>query len=160
MIRWCLAVLLGAVCSLSWNASAQELPRAQGDLTPEQHEELNARLTTLIRAAESGPYEFSKGPILLNLREDERRVIEFSVEAGRTYALAGVCDLDCFSFDFEVSDLDGNRIEGVKMDDIDDKIPVAIVTSAQSATRLLEVAMRRCSSRSCSVAVILFVEGS
>jgi hypothetical protein len=59
-----------------------------------------------------------------------------------------------------VSDLDGNRIEGVEMEDIDDRIPVAIVTSAQSATRLLEVVMRRCSSRSCAVAVILFVEGS
>ncbi|MBU6319224.1 MAG: hypothetical protein KGS00_06185 [Alphaproteobacteria bacterium] len=160
MVRFCLAALLGAVVSLSWVASAQAPPAAEDDLTPQQTEALDERLKTLMEAATNGPFEFLEGPIVLNLPEDERGVLEFSVEADRTYALAGVCDFDCFEIDFEVTDIDGYTIGGWEMEALDDRMPIAIVTAEQSATRLLHVDMRRCASTSCAVAVVLFVEGS
>lgn len=160
MVRYCLAALLGAVCVLALGASAQAPPAAEDDLTPEQAEALDERLTNLMEVLTDAPFEFLDGPLVLALPEDERGVLEFSVEAGRTYALAGVCDFDCFEIDFEVSDVDGYRIEGVEMEAIEDSMPIAIVTSPQSATRLLHVDMRRCASERCAVAVVLLVEGS
>jgi serine protease Do len=86
-------------------------------------------------------------------REGERRVEEFTLEAGARYFLIGRCDADCSNLDLGVTDQ--ARAE-MGSDNGADHIPSVSFVARSSGPHRALVSMARCSAEPCAYGVALY----
>ncbi|ULH16104.1 hypothetical protein MF271_05610 [Deinococcus sp. KNUC1210] len=86
---------------------------------------------------------------LLNLRDMDvlyrahAITVTYTLVAGRTYKIVGVCDDDCTNLDLELRDTGGTLID---RDDADNKIPVVDVKVRRTGDFKLKVSMTGCAN--------------
>ncbi len=84
---------------------------------------------------------------------------DFSIflEAGKTYALVAVCDVDCSDIDLSIADQTG---EVVDSDYLDDDVPIVEVTPPRSGRYSVHIYMASCSAEPCYYGVGTFASSS
>ena len=82
---------------------------------------------------------------------------EIDLQAGTTYGIVGVCDVNCADLDLRLLDPDGT---GVSEDDAGDDGPVLLVTPERSGAFTVAVSMVRCAAASCGWAVQVYADGA
>jgi hypothetical protein len=88
-----------------------------------------------------------------SLDDDESEYVTLELDAGRSYALLGVCDEDCSDLDMRLYDADGNEIDS----DIEtDDYPVVEVRPVRTARFRVKVSMAACSTSPCFYGVAVY----
>ena len=82
---------------------------------------------------------------------------EIDLQAGTTYGIVGVCDVDCSDLDLRLLDPDA---ASVSEDDAGDDGPVLLVTAETSGVFTIEVSMVRCAAASCGWAAQVYTDGA
>ena len=80
---------------------------------------------------------------------------EIDLQAGTTYGIVGLCDVDCSDLDLRLLDPDA---ASVSEDDAGDDGPVLLVTAGTSGVFTVEVSMVRCAAASCGWAVQVYAD--
>jgi hypothetical protein len=90
-----------------------------------------------------------------SLDDDESEYFTLELDAGRHYALLGVCDEDCTDVDLRLYDENGNEVDSdVEMDDY----PVVEVRPLRTARFRVKVVMSTCSTSPCFYGVGVFAK--
>jgi hypothetical protein len=88
-----------------------------------------------------------------SLDDDKSESFTLELDAGRSYALLGVCDEDCSDLDLRLFDADGNEVDS----DIEtDDYPVVEVRPARTARFRVKVIMAACSTSPCFYGVAVY----
>lgn len=82
---------------------------------------------------------------------------EIELEAGTTYGIVGVCDVDCSDLDLRLLAPDGMI---VSEDNAGDDGPALLVTPETSGAFIIEVSMMQCAAASCGWAVQVYTDGA
>ena len=143
MHRSMLAALLG-VALLATVAAAQD-SRWQRQVSTQ----LSRYSDVLSDKGYARTHEIKQG----SLDDDESEYITLELDAGRSYALLGVCDEDCSDLDLRLYDADGNELDS----DIEtDDYPVVEVRPVRSARFRVKVSMATCSTSPCFYGVAVY----
>ncbi|HXF96177.1 MAG TPA: hypothetical protein VNI61_08770 [Gemmatimonadales bacterium] len=89
------------------------------------------------------------------LDDDASEYFTLELDAGRAYALLGVCDEDCTDLDLRLFDADGNEVD---QDLETDDYPVVEVRPGRTAVYRVKVIMATCSTSPCFYGVGVFAK--
>lgn len=81
-----------------------------------------------------------------SLREGEGSTITLTLQAGKTYALLGICDNDCADLDLHLYDTSDNEVSS---DTQTHDAPLVRVTPRETGEYRLKVVMTACSTSPC-----------
>jgi len=90
-----------------------------------------------------------------SLDDDESESFTLELDAGRSYAMIGVCDEDCTDIDLRLYDDAGREVDAdIEMDDY----PVVEVQPVRTAVYRVKVIMATCSTSPCFYGVGVFAK--
>jgi hypothetical protein len=136
------ALVLASIATLGVPAAV----RAQDDLQARLIQYLEQVSQPLVDAGFQASGRVLDGALATGANEGSM----LELEAGRDYALVGVCDGDCSDMDLELYDQAGNEIDS----DLEyDDVPVVRVTADRSGAYRLVVGMVTCTNEPCYWAV-------
>jgi hypothetical protein len=91
-----------------------------------------------------------------SLNSDQIISLPITLEAGREYRLAGVCDQDCLDLDLALVDPTG---ETVASDILEDALPILAHVADTTGNHQLEIIMIACALEPCAYRVATFLKG-
>jgi len=153
MVRAGRVLVALSVCIMTGYASAQEPPEAM--MSEAQILALERQVSELLEMAEAEgaqPYDSREGL----LWSGELGTMEMTLEGGRQYVIAGICDDSCSDIDFAVYDPAGDVLDA----DIEaDDTPVVAVFPETDGEFTIKVDMADCAENPCALAILVFSSG-
>ena len=145
-MRTILTVLVGTVLLLPATAAAQN---------SRWHTQVRAQLDRFGTLVTERGYHQTHQIKTGSLRERENEYLSLELDAGREYALLGVCDEDCSDIDLRLFDQDGDEVDAdVETDDY----PVVSVRPDRTARYRVKVIMATCSTSPCFYGVGVYAK--
>lgn len=137
-MRWIvLAVLAGAVLAAPAAAQARD---------SQWERQVSYQLNRYGDALSDKGYQLTHEIKHGSLDDDESEYFSVELDAGRSYALLGVCDADCTDLDLRLYDGSGTEVDA----DIEtDDYPVVEVRPRRTARYRVKVIMATCSTSPC-----------
>ena len=135
MLRTTAVVVLGAVLAAPIAAQQSRWDTQVGD-------QMNRAGRILEAKGFSRNQEIRTG----SLREGEGNEVTLTLNAGKTYALIGVCDNDCVDLDLHLYDASDNEVSS---DTQTHDAPIVRVTPRETGTYRLKIVMTACKTSPC-----------
>lgn len=135
MLRTTAVVVLGAVLAAPIAAQQSRWDTQVGD-------QMNRAGRILEAKGFSRNQEIRTG----SLREGEGNEVTLTLNAGKTYALIGVCDNDCVDLDLHLYDASDNEVGS---DTQTHDAPIVRVTPRETGTYRLKIVMTACKTSPC-----------
>ena len=88
-----------------------------------------------------------------SLRDDANEYFSLELDAGKSYAVVGVCDEDCTDIDLQLFSPEGQQVDS---DMQTDDVPVVDVQPTVTARYRVKVSMATCSTSPCFYGVGVF----
>jgi hypothetical protein len=88
-----------------------------------------------------------------SLRDDASEYLTLELDAGKSYAVVGVCDEDCTDMDLQLFNPEGQQVDS---DMQTDDVPIVDAQPTQSARYRVKVLMAACSTSPCFYGVGVF----
>lgn len=88
-----------------------------------------------------------------SLRDDANEYFSLELDAGRAYAVVGVCDEDCTDMDLQLFNPEGTQVDS---DMQTDDVPIVDAQPAVAARYRVKVSMAACTTSPCFYGVAVF----
>jgi len=90
-----------------------------------------------------------------SLRDDANEYFSLELDAGRSYAVVGVCDEDCTDIDLQLFNPEGTQVDS---DMQTDDVPIVDAQPAVTARYRVKVSMAACTTSPCFYGVAVFAK--
>jgi hypothetical protein len=81
-----------------------------------------------------------------SLRDDASEYVTLELDAGKSYAVVGVCDEDCTDVDLQLFSPEGQQVDS---DMLTDDVPIVDAQPTQTARYRVKIVMATCSTSPC-----------
>ncbi|WP_161607265.1 serine/threonine-protein kinase [Prochlorothrix hollandica] len=122
-------------------------------LSNEYQEQVQTQLSVARLALGLEDYEDSYDSYISAIEGGSLETLNLPLDAGNTYSIVGVCDVDCSDLDLTLYDDNGNQIDE---DQESDDYPIVTVEPSWSATFRLDATMYQCDTATCVYGIGVF----
>lgn len=88
-----------------------------------------------------------------SLRDDASEYVTLELDAGKSYAVVGVCDEDCTDVDLQLFNADGQQVDS---DMLTDDVPIVDAQPGHTERYRVKIVMATCSTSPCFYGVGVF----
>ena len=136
------ALIVVFLCLVVWPLTLL----AQGQSRNEWESQVRRQLRAVALLLNLGDLTSTYNPYIGTLRDNTYTDVSYTLHAGVSYALIGVCDNDCPDLDLKLYDENGNLID---KDTAPDSTPVIRVTPRWTGAFYVRVIMSECEDNPC-----------
>ncbi|WP_353259599.1 serine/threonine-protein kinase [Prochlorothrix hollandica] len=122
-------------------------------LSNEYQQQVQTQLSVARLALGLEDYEDSYDSYISAIEGGSLETLNLPLDAGNTYSIVGVCDVDCSDLDLTLYDDNGNQIDE---DQETDDYPIVTVEPSWSATFRLDATMYQCDTATCVYGIGVF----